>query len=299
MDNLPLVSIGLPTYNGASRIKRTIDSLLAQSYRNFELVISDNASEDNTREICETYARQDSRIRYIRQPNNLGMVPNFYDVVANESTGDYFMWTSDDDWWHPEFISTLKKVLDYNKSYGVAMGSLGLVYEDGVKAGQISFDDKIGSLTYGQVFNAIINKKPPLHFFIYGLFRMEVIRKLHWQSTPLVVGPDKVLMSEAALFTRFYSISSELLVRTIHRASATESQRWEGDPYQSTFSAYFSTLITWCKRLYQSPNIPFFRKVFMLPRKTFFLFWMYRKHLLHEFWPSGFNFLKRVVRYKP
>ena len=78
----PLVSIGLPVYNGASYLSESIDSLLAQTYRNIELVISDNASTDGTQALCERYVAQDARVVYSRRPENIGGVRNHSHVVG-------------------------------------------------------------------------------------------------------------------------------------------------------------------------------------------------------------------------
>lgn len=99
----PLVSIGLCARNGAEYLRGALDSLLAQTYKNFEVIISNNASTDGTREICEEYAKRDRRIRYIRQKENIGSFGN-YDFVRKEGRGDYFMWAACDDFWHPLFL---------------------------------------------------------------------------------------------------------------------------------------------------------------------------------------------------
>ena len=99
----PLVSMGLCVWNGATYLRDAIETLLAQTYKNFELIISDNASTDDTQKICEEYARKDARIRYIRQKENIGSFGN-YDFVRRESRGDYFMYTSNDDLWDSHFI---------------------------------------------------------------------------------------------------------------------------------------------------------------------------------------------------
>ena len=75
MSAVPRLSIGLPVYNGENFLAESIESLLGQSYEDFELIISDNASTDGTEDICRSYAQQDSRIRYIRQPHNIGLRP--------------------------------------------------------------------------------------------------------------------------------------------------------------------------------------------------------------------------------
>ena len=76
MSAVPRLSVGLPVYNGANYLAESLEALLGQSYGDFELIISDNASTDSTPDICQHYAQQDSRIRYFRQPHNIGLAPN-------------------------------------------------------------------------------------------------------------------------------------------------------------------------------------------------------------------------------
>ena len=102
----PNVSIGMPVFNGEKYIKEAIDSLLAQTFDDFELVISDNASTDGTSAICEQYAKKDSRIIYFRQNVNLGAAKNF-SFVLKEATGKYFMWAASDDVWHSNWLEKL------------------------------------------------------------------------------------------------------------------------------------------------------------------------------------------------
>ena len=117
-DRKPFICIGMPVYNGEMFIRQALDSLLAQSYENFQLIISDNASTDATREICEEYAIKDIRIKYLRQKKNLGATNNFK-YVLEQASGDYFMWAAHDDEWDARFIDTLIKVLEANKNVSV------------------------------------------------------------------------------------------------------------------------------------------------------------------------------------
>jgi glycosyltransferase involved in cell wall biosynthesis len=98
-----LVSVGLPTYNRAGTLRKSIASALAQSHRNVELVISDNASTDDTESICREFAAVDARVKYVRHPKNLGPTPNFL-CVLEESSGEYFMWLCDDDWLDANYV---------------------------------------------------------------------------------------------------------------------------------------------------------------------------------------------------
>ena len=106
----PVVSIGLPVYNGEAVIARAIESLLGQSFSEFELIISDNASTDATADICKSYAANDNRIKYVRQPSNIGPAGNFR-FVLDHSVGEYFMWAADDDVRSPDFLQENLKIL--------------------------------------------------------------------------------------------------------------------------------------------------------------------------------------------
>ncbi|MDP4289556.1 MAG: glycosyltransferase family 2 protein [Bacteroidota bacterium] len=105
-NNIPLLSIGLPVYNSSEYLKDVLDSLLNQSFSDFELIISDDASKDDTVSICNTYAQNDSRIRFIAQESNIGMTRN-QNFVLDQAQGKYFMWTAHDDYYHRDFIKHL------------------------------------------------------------------------------------------------------------------------------------------------------------------------------------------------
>src|SRR5882762_3625197 len=98
--NTPKVSVGLPVYNGEKYLRLALDSLLKQEFKEFEVVISDNASTDGTAEICKRYAEKDKRIRYHRNHSNIGAGPN-YKKVFDLSGGEFFKWCAHDDICHP------------------------------------------------------------------------------------------------------------------------------------------------------------------------------------------------------
>src|SRR6266850_1186232 len=107
----PRVSIGLPVYNGERYVEETLDSLLAQTYEDFELIICDNDSGDRTQEICQSYAAKDRRIRYGRNPTNLGAAKN-YRLTFELSSGEYFRWATCDDLFAPTSLERCIEVLD-------------------------------------------------------------------------------------------------------------------------------------------------------------------------------------------
>jgi len=108
---VPRLSIGLPVYNGEKYLGQSIESLLGQTYEDFELIISDNASTDGTAEICQRYARQDARIRYRRQPRNIGLAPN-HNYVFAQARGELFKWAAADDLYGRDLLKLCVEALD-------------------------------------------------------------------------------------------------------------------------------------------------------------------------------------------
>lgn len=111
MSASPRLSVGLPVYNGEKYIDQSIESLLGQSFEDFELIISDNASTDGTADICRRYGKQDSRIRYIRQSRNIGLSLN-HNFVLQQSRGEYFKWAAADDLYGRDLLKSCVDALD-------------------------------------------------------------------------------------------------------------------------------------------------------------------------------------------
>jgi glycosyltransferase involved in cell wall biosynthesis len=126
----PKVSIGMPVYNGEPFIREALDSLLAQTFTDFELIISDNASTDGTEAICREYTKKDRRVRYMRQPENMGAVVNFQ-FVLDEAEGEYFMWAAADDIWEPSWVEILLPVSE--KYQCLAYGTVVAVDQSGAQ----------------------------------------------------------------------------------------------------------------------------------------------------------------------
>lgn len=213
--NKHLVSIGLPTYNRADMLPLVIERFLGQTYKNFELIISDNCSVDGTQAICESYAKRDSRIRYFMQKENIGHANNF-SFLLNSALGDYYMLASDDDWWAPTFVERLATALDHNSGYDIAMSSFSRVSPDGRVISQLVFDgpDDLVHLDYGEVFLKAAYPIKPFNYFIYGLMRTEFVRKF-FRHTPHFARADRVIVCEMALSTHFYSVPEVLYKKTV------------------------------------------------------------------------------------
>lgn len=128
--NKPRVSLGIPVFNGEKYLALTLDSILAQTYTDFEVVISDNGSTDGTQQICESYAAKDKRIKYHRNPTNIGIAPNF-NRALELSSGEYFKWTDYDDLLAPEFVAKCVDGLDQYPDAAVCFPKTRLIDENG------------------------------------------------------------------------------------------------------------------------------------------------------------------------
>jgi glycosyltransferase involved in cell wall biosynthesis len=110
------LSIGIPVFNGEKFIRKCLDSLLCQTFSDFEIIISDNASTDLTSKICQEYKKKDNRILFFQQKSNIQMIGNF-NFVLQHAKNEYFMWASVDDIWHPKFIEKNLTFLEKNPNF--------------------------------------------------------------------------------------------------------------------------------------------------------------------------------------
>lgn len=173
VDCNPLVSIGMPVYNGEEYLEEALACLLNQGYSNFELIISDNASVDATQNLCRAFAETDKRIRYLRQAENIGPLANFQ-LVLSQSSGKYFMWAAHDDRWHPDFIERLVAVLEDDPGYGLVFSNYIVRNLDtGAEIlHRVSPSDSLSP--FRNYLMRIIRMCPSM---IYGLYRREIMDK--------------------------------------------------------------------------------------------------------------------------
>jgi glycosyltransferase involved in cell wall biosynthesis len=130
MPPLPLVSVGLPVYNGMPHLRVAVDALLKQNYPNLEIVISDNASSDGTLEYCRALAEIHPHVRYVRNPQNVGPAENFR-LALVRSNGEYFMWAAHDDRWCDRYVSGLVESLSATSEAVLATPTVLHICDDG------------------------------------------------------------------------------------------------------------------------------------------------------------------------
>jgi glycosyltransferase involved in cell wall biosynthesis len=128
--NPPTVSVVLPTYNGSRFIRESLDSCLAQTYTDWEMIIVDDCSTDETPAIISAYVALDARIRSVRNPTNLRL-PRSLNVGFATARGKYFTWTSDDNRYRPHALRTMAYVLDHNPDYDLVYSDYSAIDDDG------------------------------------------------------------------------------------------------------------------------------------------------------------------------
>lgn len=177
------VFIGMTTYNGSRFIGEAIESLLEQSFPDFTLFISDDASTDNTQEVCEMYAKKDKRITYYRQENNVGMFPNFK-FTLDKANGNYFMWASHDDLWGKDFLKVCVANIK-QKEVDVSMTTIANVDSYGRTLSELTEMTKLsGSPSVKQVSKYVL--QPEILGkcnLMYSLFKTSAIKKI-WSIYP-------------------------------------------------------------------------------------------------------------------
>jgi glycosyltransferase involved in cell wall biosynthesis len=211
----PRVSIGVAVYNGEQFLAGTLDSLLAQTYRDFELIVCDNCSEDQTEEICLSYAAKDARIRYHRNSSNVGAARNF-NLAFTLSEGEYFKWSGADDLCAPEFIEHCVEVLDrqpevvlsYPRTTWIDENAAPIkLYEDQLNLSFLSPHERLTHLLWS-IRQCNAN---------FGLIRSGIMRRTKlFGSFP---NSDVPFLAELALYGKFIELPEPLFFRRVHSLS--------------------------------------------------------------------------------
>lgn len=283
---LSLVSIGVPTYNRADLLKIALDSLLAQTYKNIEILISDNASTDDTETVCREYGVKDSRICYVRQEKNIGQMNN-YSFLLNKAQGAYFMWAQDDDWLNPAYLEVLVGILEEHSHYSVALSHY---YEKRIGT---SLTLPLRALTHNYTHQShrelyercLYGKVSAL--LLYGLYRTQVMRVLYARQLPLSFNNLLLWMAETVLSAKIYSVPLLLYTHTqdvrTHEARQPDGPLTRAEQAPFAITRYVVTGPLW---LLTSRAIPLKRKFFIFGpwmRRA----WKYKRKMFNEFWRAS------------
>jgi glycosyltransferase involved in cell wall biosynthesis len=214
---MPRVSIGLPVHNGENYLGLAADSLLAQTFVDFELVIVDNASTDGTAEICRSLLRRDLRVRYHRNDTNIGSGPNLARAFDLSSDSEYFQWAAHDDVHEPRFLEACVDALDRNPSAILAFPRVQFIGPDGAPCGERERAVALGSPDAATRYRALLPSYDCLE--IFGVIRRTALRRRP------VIGfhpdGDGVLLAALALEGRFHEVPEVLFHSRRHPGQAT------------------------------------------------------------------------------
>lgn len=220
--------VGLPVYNEHRYIEKTLRSLSRQDHPDFMVLISDNASDDGSRELCESFAAQDSRFVYVRQRHNIGAAANFT-FCLNASSSEYFMWCGAHDMLSDNFLSTMSAALDDDHEVALAFGARLAIDENSAPIESMRGNDRYiyrfsrsRFLRYAQVACALSECT-----IVYGVFRR---RYLDGFIIEPIQSCDKVLLSHLLFFGRLkYEFSATYLRRFFNTRTSTHAERIHGN----------------------------------------------------------------------
>ncbi|MGH3824498.1 MAG: glycosyltransferase family 2 protein [Pseudonocardiaceae bacterium] len=211
MRAVPRLSVGLPVYNGQNYLSESLDALLAQSYPEFELIISDNASTDGTEEICRRYAAMDPRIRYIRQSRNIGAAPN-HNVVFHEARGKLFKWASHDDLYGRDLLARCVEALDKYPNVVLSHADMAIINGAGEIIQECRYALATDSPHAPERFRSLLFTDGGDDE--YGVIRSEVLRRVHPCAS--YHHPGRTLIAEIALHGPFHQVHEQLYFRRDH-----------------------------------------------------------------------------------
>lgn len=217
----PRVTLALPVYNGEKYVASAIRSILDQDYKDFELIITDNASTDGTEKICRDFAARDPRIRYVRNDSNIGAGPNQNKGFALAS-GEYLKWCACDDLMSPNFVGACVAALDRNPDAVLAYGTTRHIDQDGrpiVGRGRRALPELDDPIPARRFRLAVNNAFWTIDQEIFGLFRVSALRQstLHrpyW-------GSDHAVIKEMALLGRFVHVPGIIFYNREHQDRAS------------------------------------------------------------------------------
>jgi len=288
----PKVSIGMPVFNGESFIENAINSILSQTFKDFELVISDNNSDDKTEEICKQFLLQDERVKYIKHEKNQGAMNNFM-FAFNSSSGDYFMWAAADDFYHKDHIKNLFTLLDNDLDASVAMSAARCLDEKNNLISEVTYETSL----FKKINNFKVSKKLAtgykLHYFIYGLWKRNSLEKLmplidcrYGDRVFILLASIKYYFVYSPKPTYFRRIQSELSYKKYAKTDPKLAKQ-----YSSNIESFKSVLFFFRRLQYMKFNNMYFKSTLLL---FFYSSWI----IYGTFYDSKIGNLMRVIYIK-
>jgi glycosyltransferase involved in cell wall biosynthesis len=264
---MPKLSIGIPVFNGQECLSELLDSLLAQTFTDFEVLICDNASNDRTPQICCEYERRDSRIHYMRNERNLGAIANF-NRVFELSTAPLFKWAAHDDLYHETYLDACVRLIEENPD--TVLAHTGTAFIDD-KSAILPFETATGSFidpktrarywadvpSIGDTPAAISRFWQVLTRARWGTHMFGVVRREILQQTSLLpnfAGSDRAMLAELALLGRFRCANERLFFKRFHANVSWALNHKELKGFLSTDGTRYSRRLRQIKAFFGAPS---------------------------------------------
>lgn len=217
----PRVTLGLPVYNGERYLRDTMESLLVQTFTDFELIISDNASTDGTEKMCREYVARDSRVRYVRNDRNLGPAAN-YNVSLDQARGELFKWCAADDVCAPTFVEKCVAALDANPDAVNAYPLTRIIDSDGKEVRDydynVDLDDPRRHVRIARL--AMVDHRRHGAHEMFGVMRRDALIRVGKKRCH--VRADSVVLLRLALLGRFVRVNSTEFFNRDHNARSSK-----------------------------------------------------------------------------
>ena len=263
---MPRLAIGIPVFNGQEFLPELLDSLLAQTFEDFEILICDNASEDHTGDICREFQCRDRRIHYICNERNLGAIANF-NRVFDLSTSPLFKWAAHDDLYHPDYLAECIRVLDENAHIVLAHTGTAFIDEQGRA---LPFEEESGAFVepatgrrYWPDHTSIADSPVAVRRFwqvltraCWGTHMFGVVRREMLQQTSLLpnfAGSDRAMLAELALLGRFKCASEQMFYKRFHANVSWALNQDELKSFLSTDGKQYSRRLRQITAYFGSP----------------------------------------------
>lgn len=261
------LSIGLPVYNGERFLPQAFDCLLAQTFRDFEIIVCDNASTDLTAQICREYAARDRRILHVRNDTNLGAIANF-NRTFELSSAPLFKWAAHDDLHHLTYLETCMRLLDDDPGVVLAHSATAFIDDDGEA---FPFDGATGAFLDPKTGARQVPDSPAIGDSPVGVARFwQVLSRARWGShmfavirrdalrqtslLPNFAGSDRALLAELALLGRFRAAPERLFLKRFHAGVSWALNQKELKSFLSTDGKSYSRRARQIRAFFGAPS---------------------------------------------
>jgi glycosyltransferase involved in cell wall biosynthesis len=264
---MPKLSIGIPVFNGQELLPELLDSFLAQTFRDFEVLICDNASSDRTPQICREYEQRDSRVHYVRNLRNLGAIANF-NRVFELSAAPLFKWAAHDDLYHETYLDACVRLLEENPDVVLAHTGTAFINEKGEL---LPFEEETGSfvdpanqrrywadvpgigdtpVAINRFWHVLTRARWGTHMF--GVVRRDILKQT--SLLPNFAGSDRAMLAELALLGRFRCANERLFFKRFHADVSWALDQKELKAFLSTDGKPYSRRMRQMKAFFGAPR---------------------------------------------